>query len=123
MKRKPKNIDDYLSDYPVEQRAALQRLRKTIRSVVPDAQECISYHLPAFRRNGRLFVAFGAAVRHCSFYPCSGAAVAAFRKELASYDTSKGTIRFQPEKPLPVALVRRLLTWRLAEEAARRRRC
>jgi uncharacterized protein YdhG (YjbR/CyaY superfamily) len=123
MKRKPKDIDDYLSDYPVEKRVALQNLRKTIRSIVPKAQECISYHLPAFRLDGKLLVAFGAAVNHCAFYPCSGAAVAAHEKELAAYDTSKGTIRFQEERPLPAALVRKLVKWRIAENVRRRMRC
>jgi uncharacterized protein YdhG (YjbR/CyaY superfamily) len=120
MKRKPENLADYLSDYDAKKRAALQRLRKQIRSIVPTATECISYHLPAFRLNGQLLVAFGAAVGHCAFYPCSGAAVRVHAKELAGFDTGKGTIRFQPERPLPAALLRKLVKFRIEENVRRR---
>jgi uncharacterized protein YdhG (YjbR/CyaY superfamily) len=119
MKRKPKDVDDYLADYPKEQRAALQRLRKQIRAIVPQAQECISYHLPAFRLDGHLLVAFGAAIGHCAFYPCSGAAVRLHQNELAGFDTGKGTIRFQPERPLPAALVKKIVKFRIAENLRR----
>ena len=120
MKRKPENLADYLSDYDAKKRAALQRLRKQIRSIVPTATECISYHLPAFRLKGQLLVAFGAAVNHCAFYPCSGAAVRVHAKELAGFDLGKGTIRFQPEKPLPAALLRKLVKFRIEENVRRR---
>jgi len=119
MKRKPKDVDDYLSDTTKEQRAALQKLRKQIRAIVPQAQECISYHLPAYRLDGHLLVAFGAAVNHCAFYPCSGAAVRVHRDELAGFDTGKGTIRFQPQTPLPAALVKKLVRFRIAENGRR----
>jgi uncharacterized protein YdhG (YjbR/CyaY superfamily) len=122
MKRKPDTIDDYLTDYDARKRAALQKLRKQVRAIVPKAVECISYHLPAFRLNGQLLVAFGGAAHHCAFYPCSGAAVRVHAKELAGFDTGKGTIRFQPEKPLPVALVRKLVKYRIEENVLRGRR-
>ena len=93
---------------------ALERLRRTIRSAAPDAEECISYQLPAFRLNG-ILVAFGARAHHCAFYPMSGTTVAAFQDELKAFETSKGTVRFDPRKPLPAALVRRMVKARIAE--------
>lgn len=119
---KPRTIDEYLATLQADQRAALQQLRTTIRASVPQAEECISYALPAFRLDGRVLVCFGAAARHCSFFPGSGSTVAAHADLLKGYDTSKGTIRFQPDKPLPAALVRKLVKARVAENAARSRR-
>jgi uncharacterized protein YdhG (YjbR/CyaY superfamily) len=116
MAGKPKTIDEYLAGVSDEQRAALEKLRKTIRSAAPKAEECISYQLPAFRLNG-LLVAFGARPDHCAFYPMSASTVAAHKAELEAYDTSKGTIRFQPDKPLPATLVRKLVKARIAENA------
>jgi len=116
----PQTIDLYLSALGDDQRAALERLRKIIRAAVPRADECISYRLPAFRLDGRVLVWFGAASNHCAFYP--GAVVQALQDELKGYDTSKGTIRFQPSKPLPAALVRKLVKARIAADAAARGR-
>ena len=113
---KVKTVDEYLARVSDDQRVALQRLRKTIRAAAPGAEECISYQLPAYRLNGML-VAFGATAKHCAFYPMSASTVAAHRKELEDYDTSKGTIRFQPDNPLPAALVRKLVKARIAENA------
>ncbi len=117
MPGKPKTIDDYLAPLPEDQRVALSNLRKIIRSAAPKAEECISYQIPAFRLNGML-VGFGATAKHCAFYLMSGTTAAAHRDELKNYDTSKGTIRFQPDKPLPAALVRKLVKARLAENSA-----
>ena len=119
-KSKPGTIDEYLAAVSADQRAALERLRKTIRSVVPKAQEGISYGLAAFRLNGRPLIAFGAAEHHCALYPMSSATVKAHRDELKRYDASTGTIRFQADKPLPVALVRKLVKARIADTRARR---
>ncbi len=118
-KSKPKTIDDYLAARPPDQRAALQKLRQTIRSAAPKAEEVISYGLAAFRQDGML-VAFGATASHCAFYLMSSTMVATHRDALKGYDTSTGTIRFQPAKPLPAALVRKLVKARLAENAALR---
>ncbi len=119
-KTKTKTIDEYLAALSDDKRAALEKLRKTIRAAAPKAEECISYQLPAFRQNGML-VAFGAAANHCAFYLMSSSTVEAHEDELKDYDTSKGTIRFQADKPLPVALVRKLVKARIAENAGRRR--
>ena len=125
MRAKPRpiarNIDEYLAPLSNGKRAALERLRRTIQSAAPKAEECISYQIPAFRLGGRLLVAFGAAANHCAFYP-GAFPVEAHKDELKAYDTSKGTIRFQADKPLPVALVRKRVKARIAENAGRRRK-
>lgn len=108
----------YLAALSPEKRAALQNLRKAIRAAAPQAEECISYGVPAFRLNGKFLVAMGAGVAHCSFYP--GSALAAFKAELKNYQTSKGTIRFQPGNPLPAALVRKLVKARIAQHSRSR---
>lgn len=120
-KSKPATIDEYLAGANARQRAALQKLRKTIRSVAPAAEECISYGLAAFRLDGRPLVAFGAWTTHCAFYPMSHVTVAAFRDQLKGFETSKGTIRFSPEQPLATPLVRTLVKARIAELAQRGR--
>jgi len=114
-----KTIDQYLAAVSPDKRAALQKLRRTIRSAAPDAEECISYRIPTFRL-GRMLVGFGATANHCTFYLLSSSTLKTYRHELEQYDTSKGTIRFRPDKPLPVALVRKLVKARMAENASRR---
>jgi uncharacterized protein YdhG (YjbR/CyaY superfamily) len=116
---KPTTIDEYLAAVSDVQRAALEKLRKTIRAAAPKAEECISYGLAAFRLDGKPLVAFGATVNHCAFYPMSSSTVAAHKDELKDFDTSKGTVRFQADKPLPVALVRKPVKARIAENAGR----
>jgi uncharacterized protein YdhG (YjbR/CyaY superfamily) len=115
-----KTIDEYLAALSEDQRAALEKLRRTIRAAAPKAEECISYSLPAFRQSGML-VAFGATASHCAFYLMSSSTVEAHKDELKGYDTSKGTIRFQSDNPLPAALVRKLVKARIAENEGRRR--
>jgi uncharacterized protein YdhG (YjbR/CyaY superfamily) len=115
-KQRAKTINDYLARVNPKQRAALQKLRQTIRTVVPGAEECISYGIPAFRLNGRSVVFFGAWADHCSFYPGSSATLKKFRDDLKHFETSKGTIRFSPHKPLPSALVKKLVKARIAEK-------
>ena len=110
----PKTIDEYLAALGGDQRAALTRLRKIIRAAAPKAEECISYQICAYRQK-RMLVGFGATGQHCAFFLMSSTTVEAHQDELKGYDTSKGTIRFQPGKPLPAALVRKLIKARLAE--------
>src|SRR5215472_17937105 len=114
--RKAGTVDDYLAPLSNEKRAALQKLRRDIRSAAPRAEECISYGIPAFRLDGRMLVWFGASKDHCSFYP--GGIVQDFKDEVADYDISKGTIRFPATEPLPAALVRKLVKARIAKNAA-----
>ena len=107
---KPATIDNYL--------AALEKLRRFIRAAVPQAEGCISYGVPALRLQGRMLVAFGAAAKHCAFYP-GAFPIAALQDELKSYGTSKGTVRFPADQPLPAALLRKLVKARLAEHRPR----
>jgi len=115
MARKPGTIDEYLATVSDDQRTALEAIRRAIRAAAPKAEECIKYGLPAFRLDGQGLAAFGAARAHCSFFPMSGKTVATLAKDLAGYETSKGTIRFPPGKPLPPALVKKLVKARIAE--------
>jgi uncharacterized protein YdhG (YjbR/CyaY superfamily) len=119
---KPQTHEEYLAGLSEAKRSALEELRKTIREAAPEAEEIISYQLPAFRLAGRLLVAFGATAKHCAFYPMSTSTVEAHRDELEGYDTSKGTIRFQADNPLPAPLVRKLVEARIAENAAQQQR-
>jgi uncharacterized protein YdhG (YjbR/CyaY superfamily) len=121
MAAKPKTIDEYLAVLSPDKRAALEKLRKTIKAAAPKAEECISYQLAAFRQDGML-VAFGATPNHCAFYLMSSSTVEAHKDDLKDYDTSKGTIRFPADRPLPVALARKLVKARIAENELRRRR-
>jgi uncharacterized protein YdhG (YjbR/CyaY superfamily) len=115
MASKPKTIDEYIAALDDNRRAALERLRKSIRAAAPKAQECISYGLPAFQLDQKPLVAFGATTKHCALYLMSGSMVERHQDELKKYDTSKGTIRFQPDQPLPTALVRKLVLARITE--------
>lgn len=109
---KPKTHEDYLARVSADKRAALQKVRSAIKAAAPKAEECISYQLPAFRLNGKFLVAYGAAANHCAFYP--GSVIRVVKSELKGYDTSKGTLRFPAEKPLPATLVRKLVKLRMA---------
>jgi uncharacterized protein YdhG (YjbR/CyaY superfamily) len=115
----PKTIDAYLATVPADQRVALEKLRKQIRVAAPEADECISYGVPSYRVGGKHMVSFGAASKHIAFYP--GAVVGEFEEELSAYSTSRGTIRFQPDKPLPAALVRRLVRAQIARRKVKKR--
>jgi len=110
-KARAKTFDGFLAALSPEKRAALEKLRKTIRATVPNAEECISYGIPAFRLNGKFLVGLGAGADHCSFYP--GSALDELRVELKDYDTGRSTIRFQPGKPLPATLVKKLVRARI----------
>jgi uncharacterized protein YdhG (YjbR/CyaY superfamily) len=115
-KSKPRTIDEYLVGVKADQRFALEKVRRVIHDVVPKAEECISYGIPAFRLSGRSLVFFAAWANHWAFYPGSSVVLKKFRNELRDFQTSKGTLRFSPDKPLPVALVKKLVKARIAEE-------
>jgi uncharacterized protein YdhG (YjbR/CyaY superfamily) len=112
---KPTTVAEYLATVTPEKRAALEKLRGDIKAAAPQAEECISYGIPGFRLNGRYLVGLGAATGHCAFY--LGSTLQGFEGALKSYDTSKGTIRFQPDRPLPTALVRKMVKARIAAVA------
>ena len=98
-----------------DQRKALTKLRKQIRSIVPKAEECVSYGMPAFRYDGRIIAGFLPHVGFCSYYPFSGRTLKTLAKELKGYSQTKSALHFDPKKGLPTTLVRKLLKARLAE--------
>ncbi len=108
-------VDAYLGALPEQQRAALQHLRETVKAAAPDAVETISYSMPAFRHNGRVLVYYAAFKDHCSLFPASGTVLDSLGTELAAYRTSKGTVQFTTERPLPDDLLRRIVAIRLEE--------
>jgi len=109
----PATIDEYISRYPPEIREKLEALRKVIRGSAPDAKEKISYRMPAFDQGG-ILVYFAAFKDHIGFFP-TASGVEAFKGELSEYKTSKGTIQFPLDKPMPFDLVRRIVKFRVSE--------
>jgi uncharacterized protein YdhG (YjbR/CyaY superfamily) len=116
----PKDIDEYIRLFPDDIQALLQSLRQTIREAAPDAEETISYQMPAFKQNGML-VYFAAFKKHIGFYPTSSG-IEAFREELSAYEGSKGTVRFPIDKPLPLDLVRDIVKFRVRENLEKQRK-
>jgi uncharacterized protein YdhG (YjbR/CyaY superfamily) len=117
----PKNTDEYLAAVPEPARTTLKKIRAAIQSVVPlEATEAISYGMPAFKYKGAL-VWFAAFSDHCSFFPGSGSTIAKFQDELKDYKTSKGTLQFPVDKPLPAALVKKMVKARIAENDLRKK--
>ncbi|MBN1611556.1 MAG: DUF1801 domain-containing protein [Polyangiaceae bacterium] len=113
--RRAASIDEYLAGVPSEKRVVLEKLRQTIRKVVPDADECISYAIPAFRLRGEVVAGFAATARGCSYFPFSGSTLGALGDTLQGYDKTRSALHFTLEKPLPVGLVRKLVKARVAE--------
>lgn len=116
---KPENIEAYLASVPQETRRVLERLRKTIRSVVPEAEEGFSYGMPVFKLHG-LLVGYAGWKTHCGFYVMSTSVMAHFKEELRDFETSAGTVRFTAEHPLPDDLVGRMLRMRIRENEEKR---
>ncbi len=108
-------IDAYLATLPADQHEALLRLRAHIARLVPDAEETISYGMPAFKLHGRPVVWFAAWKAHCSIYPLTGTFREAHADALKGYGRTKGSLHFTPDHPLPQALVERLVRARLAD--------
>jgi uncharacterized protein YdhG (YjbR/CyaY superfamily) len=109
----PKNVEEYVSSVPEPAHSNFNKLRATIRSAVPaEATEVISYRIPAFKHK-RVLVWFAAFSNHCSLFP-TAAVIEAFKDELKGFSTSKGTIHFPTDKPLPTALIKRLVKARVA---------
>ncbi len=114
-------IDEYIAMQPVPTQVVLERVRATVGKSVPDAEECISYGIPAFRFNRRILLYFAGWTEHYSIYPASDAMVAAFEGTLDEYRVSKGTLRFPLEKPVPVRLIGRIAKFRALELGERRK--
>jgi uncharacterized protein YdhG (YjbR/CyaY superfamily) len=110
-----KDVDKYLAAVPEPARTTLNKVRAVIKSAAPpEATEAISYGIPAFKYNG-LLVAYAAFAKHCSFFPASGSLLKEFEEDLKGFPCSKGTIRFAPDKPLPAALIEKLVKARVAK--------
>jgi uncharacterized protein YdhG (YjbR/CyaY superfamily) len=118
----PTSVEDYLAALPEGQRVVLEKLRKTIRAAAPEAIETISYQMPTFKDHGRVLVYYAAFKDHCSLFPASNAVMEALGEELKPYFAGKGTLRFTADKPLPAALVKKIVKARIEENAARGRR-
>ena len=117
----PKNVDEYLAGVPEPARSTLNKIRAAIRSAVPpEATETISYGIPAFKYNG-ILVWFAAFSSHCSLFP-TPSVVEAFKNELKGFSTTKGTIHFPTDEPLPTALVKKLVKARIAQNESKKRR-
>ncbi len=122
MKPEPKDVEEYLAGIPEPARGTLLRIRATIRSVVPpEATEAIGYRIPTFKYKGPL-MAYAAFSNHCSLFPMNASLIVAFKNELKNFETSKGAIRFPVDKPLPAALVKKLVKARIAENEQKKRR-
>jgi uncharacterized protein YdhG (YjbR/CyaY superfamily) len=117
--KKHASVEDYIAALPADAQSKLQSLRKAIRQAAPGADEVISYNMPAFKWNGML-VWYGAHTEHVGLYP-KASAITAFKDELAGFQTSKGAIQFPIEKPIPTALVKKIVKFRLEENARKRR--
>jgi uncharacterized protein YdhG (YjbR/CyaY superfamily) len=113
-----KNIDEYLAGQLPKSRSALKKLRQIILSVAPDAEEVISYAMPAFKYHGML-VGFAGWKNHSGFYPWNSRTVEEFKDDLKGYETSKGAIQFPLDKPIPVALVKKIVKARMKENIAK----
>jgi len=117
-----KNVDEYLATVPEPARTTLNRIRAVIRSAVPpEATEAITYGIPTFKYKGSL-LAFAAFTNHCSLFPMSLSVIDAFKNELKPFLASKGTVRFPLDKPLPAALVKKLVKARVAQNELRKNR-
>ncbi len=119
--KKVSSVTEYLASVPPQSKVTLNKLRRTIRALVPEATEVIYYQLPAFR-DGRTLVAYGAFSDHCSLFPLSAAIIERFRDELAGYETSRGTIRFPFGKPIPVSLVKKIVKARIKQNREREKK-
>lgn len=116
---KYKSVDEYIESFPPNVQAALRKIRTTVRKAVPSAEETISYSMPAFKHHGRRLVYYAGWKAHVSLYPASMTVMDEFADELAPYEVSKGTIKFPLDKPLPVALIRKVALFRAKENAER----
>ncbi|HMK72383.1 MAG TPA: DUF1801 domain-containing protein [Myxococcaceae bacterium] len=117
-RREASTIDEYLATVGDERRRTLQVLRRQIRSIIPEAEECISYGLPAFRLNGVVVAGFCGTVKGCSYFPFSGSTLRTLGPHVRAYEQTRGSLHFRPDRPLPITLVRRLIRTRIAEAKA-----
>ena len=115
MAKEASTIDEYLDSVPEDRRQTLQKLRSRILAIVPDAEECISYRIPAFRLHGTVIAGFCATSRGCSYFPFSGSTLKTLAHDLSRYEQTKSSLHFSADKVLPIALVRKLIRARINE--------
>lgn len=118
--KKFKTVEEYLSVLPKKSRQILEKLRKAIKQAAPEAEEVISYNMPAFRYHG-IVVYYAAHKEHIGFYPADTHVIEQFRDDLKGYETSKGTIKFPLDKPIPLDLVKRIVEFRVKQNLERAR--
>ena len=115
-------VDDYIALQPIAARKALERVRRAIRKAVPQAEEAISYNMPAFKLKGQPILYLAGWKRHYSLYPCAGPIIEAFREGLARYEVNnKGTIGFPLSEPVPLKLIEGIAKFRASEIRKRRK--
>ena len=112
----PDSIDAYIAQFPLEVQTLLMQMRQTIQKAAPDATEAMSYQIPTFKLNGNL-VHFAGFKKHIGFY-LGAAGIAAFQEELAGYKSAKGSVQFPLDQPLPLALVARIVAFRVTQNLA-----
>lgn len=120
MRPKPENVDSYISDFPPATQTKLADIRRTIRKAAQNAEECISYAMPAYKLNGML-VYFAGYAGHIGFYP-GASGIAAFKDEFADYKYAKGSVQFPLNKPLPLKLITRIVRFRVKENTERKKK-
>ena len=113
--KQQKDVDAYLAKLPADVKKALEGLRKAIRAAAPEAEKEFSYGVPAFKYKGKALVCFAAFKNHCGLYQMCPEVLNSFADDLSAYETAKGTIRFDPKKPPPATLVKRIVKSRLTE--------
>ncbi|MBI5822643.1 MAG: DUF1801 domain-containing protein [Chloroflexi bacterium] len=110
------SMDEYIAGFPEETQKALQEIRAAIKALVPDAEEHISYKMPAFKVNGRYFIHFSAWKNHIGMYPIpAGAKREAFQKQIEPYRSAKSSLKFPLDKPMPIQLIKKVVKFRIAE--------
>ncbi|HEV7231568.1 MAG TPA: DUF1801 domain-containing protein [Bacteroidia bacterium] len=115
--QKPQHVDEYIAGYPKDVQTKLQEVRKAIRKTAPKAEEIMSYGMPAYKWNG-ILVWFGAHTNHIGLYP-RASGIEAFSKELSGYKSAKGSVQFPLDEPMPIALIIKIIKFRLDENASR----
>ena len=115
---KYESVDDYMAALPEDRRAVMEQLRATMRAAAPEATEAVSYNMPGLRLNGRFLVSYEAFTRHYSLFPWTDAMLAELGEALRPHAVGKGTIRFEADQPIPLALVERIVRIRIREVAA-----
>jgi len=114
VRKRPQDIDEYIQAYPKNVQVLLQKMRLTIRKAAPDAEETISYSMPAFRQHG-ILVWFAAFKNHIGFYP-GASCIAIFKSELSRFKNAKGSVQFPLDEPLPLSLVGKIVKYRVSEQ-------